>query len=56
VWLSILTRLFFLAEFFEIMAYYQYIDPRELADLLHNDQIAIIDVRDEDFDEDGLKL
>jgi Cdc25 family phosphatase len=33
--------------------YYQYIDPRELADLIHHETVAIVDVRDEDFDEDG---
>ena len=35
------------------MSYFQYIDPRELAEIFQQDTVAIIDVRDEDFDENG---
>jgi hypothetical protein len=35
------------------MSYYQYIDPRELVEIFQQDNVAIIDVRDEDFDENG---
>lgn len=33
--------------------YYENIEPEELRNLLGNDNIVIIDVRDEDFDVDG---
>lgn len=33
--------------------YFKYIEPNELANQLKSESIAIIDVRDEDFDEDG---
>lgn len=35
------------------MSYFGYIEPRELAEQLRSEAVAVIDVRDEDFDEDG---
>jgi predicted sulfurtransferase len=36
------------------MENYEYIEPAELKELLHDESVKVIDVRDDDFNADGM--